>query len=119
MPARKPSRRRTAHPPPAAGSGLTLSPVLALGPVLALAPVTAPGATCNPTDGCRSEAFGIDDTGLTFRHRIADTPTPKNCPGYAGFMETTGSAAMAESPVSTFATRAVTGRGKRQRTARR
>lgn len=73
---------------------------------------------CDPTSGCRSEEFGIDDTGLTFWRQIADKPTPKNCPGYAGFMKTTGSAALEERAVFTFATRTVTGSGKRRCTAR-
>ena len=73
---------------------------------------------CDPTSGCRSEEFGIDDTGLTFWRRIADKSTPKNCPGYPGFMKTTGAAALEERSVFTFATRTGTSGGKRRCTAR-
>ncbi|MBE7243882.1 MAG: hypothetical protein INR63_02945 [Actinomycetospora chiangmaiensis] len=74
--------------------------------------------SCIPTAGCRSEEFMIDDKGLTFWRTIADKPTPKNCPGYAGFMKTTGAAALEERSVFSFATRKLTGSGQRRCTAR-
>ncbi|MBE7249416.1 MAG: hypothetical protein INR63_31140 [Actinomycetospora chiangmaiensis] len=73
---------------------------------------------CDPTSGCRSEDFSLDDKGLTFWRQIADKPTPKTCPGYAGFMKATGSAAIEERSVFTFANRTVAGSGKKRCTAR-
>jgi hypothetical protein len=75
-------------------------------------------SSCVPTAGCRSEAFMIDDKGLTVWRTIADKPTPKNCPGYAGFMKTTGAAALEERSVFAFATRKLAGSGQRRCTAR-
>ncbi|MGU3666025.1 hypothetical protein ACLBX9_17725 [Methylobacterium sp. A49B] len=73
---------------------------------------------CNPASGCRSEEFSLDGKGLTFWRQVADTPTPKNCPGYAGFMKSTGSAAIEERSIFTFAARTVAGLGKTRCTAR-
>ena len=48
----------------------------------------------------------------------AGKPTPKNCPGDAGFMKTTGAAALEERSVFAFATRKLAGTGQRRCTAR-
>lgn len=73
---------------------------------------------CSPSSGCQSEEFRFDDTELTFWRQIKDKPTPKNCPGYASFMKTTGSAALEERSVFTFATRKLAGSGTKRCTAR-
>ncbi|WP_267426187.1 hypothetical protein [Methylobacterium sp. GC_Met_2] len=74
--------------------------------------------SCDPTSGCQSDDFRIDDTGLTFWRQIDEKPTPKNCRGYAGFMKTTGSAALEERSVFRFASGTVEGSGTKRCTAR-
>ncbi len=59
---------------------------------------------CDPSTGCRVEDFSIDDRGLTFWRETQDKPNAKNCKGYAGFMKTTGSAAIEEKSLFNFVT---------------
>jgi hypothetical protein len=73
---------------------------------------------CSPSSGCQSEEFRFDDKELTFWRQLKEKPTPKNCQGYAGFMKTTGSAALEERSVFTFATRKVAGSGTKRCTVR-
>ena len=73
---------------------------------------------CSPSSGCQSEEFRFDDKELTFWRQLKDKPTPKNCRGYAGFMKTTGAAALEERSVFSFATRKVEGSGTKRCTAR-
>ena len=74
--------------------------------------------SCDPASGCQSDDFRIDDTGLTFWRQIDEKPTPENCRGYAGFMKTTGSAAIEERSVFRFASATVEGSGTKRCTAR-
>lgn len=73
---------------------------------------------CSPSSGCQSEEFRFDDKELTFWRQLKDKPTPKNCQGYAGFMKTTGSAALEERSVFSFATRKVEASGTKRCTVR-
>ncbi|SFL22233.1 hypothetical protein [Methylobacterium pseudosasicola] len=74
---------------------------------------------CDPTTGCEDEAeFKFDARGLTFWRALDDTPNAKTCKGYAGFMKTTGAAAIEEKSVFTFATGKVEGSGQRRCTPR-
>ncbi|QTL03292.1 hypothetical protein J5J86_21520 [Aquabacter sp. L1I39] len=59
---------------------------------------------CDPTSGCETDDFSTDEKGLTFWREIAEKPTAKNCPGYAKFMKATGSAAIEEKSLFSFAT---------------
>lgn len=73
---------------------------------------------CSPSSGCQSDEFRFDDKELTFWRQLKEKPTPKNCQGYAGFMKTTGAAALEERSVFRFATRKVEGSGTKRCTAR-
>ncbi|WP_238310532.1 hypothetical protein [Methylobacterium organophilum] len=74
--------------------------------------------SCQPTEGCMSDEFSIEERGLTFWGEIDEKPTAKNCKDYASFMKTTGSAAIEEKSVFNFATRKVERSGKKRCTAR-
>jgi hypothetical protein len=73
---------------------------------------------CSPSSGCQSDEFRFDDKELIFWRQLEEKPTPKNCQGYTGSMKTTGSAALEERSVFSFATRKVEGSGTRRCTAR-
>lgn len=60
--------------------------------------------TCDPTTGCESDEFRIDEKGLTFWRELAEPATAKNCQNYARFMKTTGSAAIEEKTFFNFST---------------
>lgn len=62
---------------------------------------------CDPTTGCESDEFSIDETGLTFWREIPEKANAKNCPNYAKFMKATGSAAIEEKSLFRFSTRTV------------
>ncbi len=59
---------------------------------------------CDPTSGCESDEFRIDEKGLTFWREVAEPATAKNCTNYARFMKTTGSAAIEEKTFFNFTT---------------
>ncbi len=62
---------------------------------------------CDPTTGCESDEFAIDETGLTFWREIPEKAGANNCPGYARLVRATGSAAIEEKSLFRFSTRAV------------
>lgn len=59
---------------------------------------------CDPTSGCESDDFRIDEKGVTFWREVAEPATAKNCTNYARFMKTTGSAAIEEKTLFNFST---------------
>lgn len=59
---------------------------------------------CDPTTGCQSDEFSMDEKGLTFWREVAEPASAKNCRNYASFMKATGSAAIEEKTVFNFST---------------